>query len=93
MFKPDSSAFAAFSTPLECHTAARILDARVPGEGLSLGLSDPNVKPSPHYDDVIWANVGQSIAAKNARRLIFSLAYIGITIGWFVYPWLIYPGL
>jgi hypothetical protein len=85
MFKQDSSAFAAFSTPLECHTAARILDARVSGEGLGTRLLDPNIKPSPHYDDILWPNIGQSIASKNARRLIFTTAYILITLGWYLF--------
>jgi hypothetical protein len=49
MFQPDASAFAAFSTPHECHKAASVLSTRSPGKGMALNFLDPSIKPSPQY--------------------------------------------
>ncbi|KAJ3304034.1 hypothetical protein HDV03_003148 [Kappamyces sp. JEL0829] len=82
-FDADSSCFLGFRDIREAHEAAKELSNPLGQHPvLHALLNKAHVKMSPHFDDILWENIGVAPPLKKTRALIANGILAALILGW-----------
>jgi hypothetical protein len=76
-YELDSSAFVSFGSVIDAYCAASKLSTIFKNPILT-----PNAKVSPHFEEIVWENVGLSAPMRKSRALFAFTLLVTLTICW-----------
>eukprot|EP00842_Homolaphlyctis_polyrhiza_P004817 jgi/Hompol1/5336/HPOL_001231-RA len=81
-FKPNSSAFILFETIKGAHSTGHKMAGFINASARTQSIKPPSFKLSPHFEHLIWDNVGINPALLNTRRLIALGLLVALAVSW-----------
>ncbi|KAI9197374.1 uncharacterized protein BJ171DRAFT_520098 [Polychytrium aggregatum] len=81
-FECEASGFVLFETAMGAHDCARRYRTPTSISFKTKMLSPPTLKLAPHFEDIIWANIGISMPFRQSRRLVAVGITIALILAW-----------